>query len=260
MANSRSIQNHCRFKIADAREKIFELSESTWAVYSIGTISTNQVCKQPMTSPPCKFSQVTPSRLSPDATFEPWTMSSRPTNPKQSKSRSRLGWRNHGPVQIQEQGRHPSGGARIAHSLQQRVWRHGLAESTGSAGPEKPGRPTRVPLDIHFTRGHDWSRHLPTRSRLPPVKVLLPDPKPDDRHPAVTLSTTDACPGGHHSTTTPNPQDPEARSQKQRQCYLQEQRHAQHHHHLKKNTSKTKNPKKGRDIGNNIICKFCKLV
>jgi len=44
MANSQSIQTHCRFKIAEAREKIFELSENTWAVYSIGTISTNQVC------------------------------------------------------------------------------------------------------------------------------------------------------------------------------------------------------------------------
>ena len=44
MANSQLIQNHCQFKIAEAREKIFELSENTWAVYSIGTISTNQVC------------------------------------------------------------------------------------------------------------------------------------------------------------------------------------------------------------------------
>jgi hypothetical protein len=44
MANSESIQNHCRFRIADAREKIFELSENTWAVYSVGTISTNEVC------------------------------------------------------------------------------------------------------------------------------------------------------------------------------------------------------------------------
>jgi len=44
MANSHSIQNHCRFKIAEAREKIFELSKKTWAVYSIGMISTNQVC------------------------------------------------------------------------------------------------------------------------------------------------------------------------------------------------------------------------
>jgi hypothetical protein len=44
VANSNSIQNHCRFKIAEAREKICELSENTWAVYLIGTISTNQVC------------------------------------------------------------------------------------------------------------------------------------------------------------------------------------------------------------------------
>ncbi len=44
MANSNSIQNHCRFKIAEAREKIFELSENTWAVYLVGTISTNEVC------------------------------------------------------------------------------------------------------------------------------------------------------------------------------------------------------------------------
>ncbi len=44
IANSNSIKTHCRFKIAEAREKIFELSKNTWAVYSIGTISTNQVC------------------------------------------------------------------------------------------------------------------------------------------------------------------------------------------------------------------------
>jgi hypothetical protein len=45
MANSHLIQNHCRFKIAEAREKIFELSENTWAIYSIGTRSA----LQPMT-------------------------------------------------------------------------------------------------------------------------------------------------------------------------------------------------------------------
>ncbi len=44
MANSNSIQNHCQFKIAEAREKIFKLSENTWAVSSVGTISTNEVC------------------------------------------------------------------------------------------------------------------------------------------------------------------------------------------------------------------------
>ncbi len=44
MANSESIKNHCQFKIAEAREKIFELSKNTWAVYSVGTISTNEAC------------------------------------------------------------------------------------------------------------------------------------------------------------------------------------------------------------------------
>jgi hypothetical protein len=91
------------------------------------------------------------------------------------------------------------------------------------------------------------------------VEVLLPDCKHDDRHP--TFSATDARPGGHDSTTRPNSQDPEPRTQKQRQCYLQEQRHAQHHHHLKEeHFKKQRTPKKGRDIGNDIICKFCKLV
>jgi len=44
MANSQSIQTHCRFKIGEARKKIFKLSENTWAVFSVGTISTNKVC------------------------------------------------------------------------------------------------------------------------------------------------------------------------------------------------------------------------
>jgi hypothetical protein len=44
MANSDSIQNHCQFKITEAREKIFEISGNTWAVYSVVTISTNEVC------------------------------------------------------------------------------------------------------------------------------------------------------------------------------------------------------------------------
>jgi len=44
VANFHLIQNNCRFKIAEARKKIFELSENTWAVYSVGTISTNEVC------------------------------------------------------------------------------------------------------------------------------------------------------------------------------------------------------------------------
>ncbi len=32
LANSAAIQSNCRFRIAEAREKIFELSENTWAI------------------------------------------------------------------------------------------------------------------------------------------------------------------------------------------------------------------------------------
>jgi hypothetical protein len=44
LANSEVIQSTCQFKIAEAREKTLELAENTWAVYSIGTINTNQLC------------------------------------------------------------------------------------------------------------------------------------------------------------------------------------------------------------------------
>jgi hypothetical protein len=54
MANSESIQNHCRFWIAEAREKILELSENTWAVYSVGTISTNGSIQLRTTSLQCR--------------------------------------------------------------------------------------------------------------------------------------------------------------------------------------------------------------
>jgi hypothetical protein len=45
LANAEAIQTTCRFKVAEASEKIFELSENTWAAYSTGTINTNQVCQ-----------------------------------------------------------------------------------------------------------------------------------------------------------------------------------------------------------------------
>ncbi len=43
-ANSNAIQTKCGFMIAEAQEKIFKLSENTWAVYLVGTINTNEVC------------------------------------------------------------------------------------------------------------------------------------------------------------------------------------------------------------------------
>jgi hypothetical protein len=44
LASSDPIQSNCWFMISEAREKIFELSENPWAVYSFGTINTNEVC------------------------------------------------------------------------------------------------------------------------------------------------------------------------------------------------------------------------
>ncbi len=40
LTNSDAIQNSCKFKIAEASKRIFELAENT----SMGTINTNQVC------------------------------------------------------------------------------------------------------------------------------------------------------------------------------------------------------------------------
>jgi hypothetical protein len=45
LANAEAIQKTCKFKVAKASEKIFELTENTWAVYSTGTINTNQACQ-----------------------------------------------------------------------------------------------------------------------------------------------------------------------------------------------------------------------
>jgi hypothetical protein len=45
LADVEAIQTMCKFKDAVASEKIFELAENTWAVYSMGTINTNQTCQ-----------------------------------------------------------------------------------------------------------------------------------------------------------------------------------------------------------------------
>jgi len=55
LANSDAIQNSCKFKIAEASERIFELAENTWAVYSTGTINTNQVCQAKNTIQTCQI-------------------------------------------------------------------------------------------------------------------------------------------------------------------------------------------------------------
>jgi len=42
LVNAEAIQTICKFKVAKAREMIFEFAENTWAVYSMGTIKINQ--------------------------------------------------------------------------------------------------------------------------------------------------------------------------------------------------------------------------
>jgi hypothetical protein len=41
LANAEAIQTTCRFKVAEASEKIFELTDNTWAVCSTGMVNTN---------------------------------------------------------------------------------------------------------------------------------------------------------------------------------------------------------------------------
>jgi hypothetical protein len=45
LANAEAIQNMCKFKVADASERIFELAENTWAVYSTGSITPARCAK-----------------------------------------------------------------------------------------------------------------------------------------------------------------------------------------------------------------------
>jgi len=39
-----SVRENCRFQITNAKEQIFDIDDNMWAVYTTGTISTNQIC------------------------------------------------------------------------------------------------------------------------------------------------------------------------------------------------------------------------
>ena len=45
------IRRNCGFKIAQAREQIFEVQENTWLIFSMGPMVTNQVCKKKKMTP-----------------------------------------------------------------------------------------------------------------------------------------------------------------------------------------------------------------
>jgi len=62
----------CKFKVGKASEKILELTENTWTVYSTGTINIIRSVKQKTQSGPARSIPETPSQLNRDATFRPW--------------------------------------------------------------------------------------------------------------------------------------------------------------------------------------------
>ncbi len=101
---------------------------------------------------------------------------------------------------------------------------------------------------------------MPARIRLSTLEMLLPNLKHDDRVPTCTFCATDADARKQQATPCSHPQGLQQQPQEQRYHKLQEQCHTQHHHHLDEEHLKQETPKKGRDIGNNIFCKFCKLM
>jgi len=74
--NLEAIQNTCKFKVTEAREKKFELAENNGAVYSTEMFDMNQVC-QNKNSVLSKLTQAGKAiTVGPGATFPPWTTSS----------------------------------------------------------------------------------------------------------------------------------------------------------------------------------------
>jgi hypothetical protein len=56
LAISKLINDNCKFKITDTKEKIFSLGNNTWLVYSVGTITTNHVCPKTRSLSPLTIS------------------------------------------------------------------------------------------------------------------------------------------------------------------------------------------------------------
>jgi hypothetical protein len=74
LANTETIQTTCKFKVAEASEKIFELAEITWAVYFTGTINTNQVCQAKNMIQTHQIKSEDTVTISQVATSGPWIM------------------------------------------------------------------------------------------------------------------------------------------------------------------------------------------
>jgi len=79
LANAEEIQMTCRFKVAEASEKIFELAENTWAVYTTGMINTNQVCQAKNMIQTCQIKIFKDCRQSTMASLKPGNFSKNST-------------------------------------------------------------------------------------------------------------------------------------------------------------------------------------
>jgi hypothetical protein len=190
MANLESIQNHCRFKIAEAREKIFELSENTWAVYSVGTINTNEVCPADNNITAIQIQSGDTIHIKPGCYVRTMdhVISADQSNDRGQDQDDGLGRQNHGPLSLREQRGHPSRCPRTPDPLQWRVWRHHPVRPTG------PTPDTRSALDFHFARRHDRSSHLAFWPQFLPMEMLLPDHD-------VSTTTTIGSPNADASNT-----------------------------------------------------------
>jgi hypothetical protein len=140
-----------------------------------------------------------------------------------------LGRQNYWPLPLREQGRNSPSRTRTLQSVQRRIWRYGPPGSIGPTGPARPRQKPRRSLDLYVSSSHDRSRHLPTRSRLLFLEMLLPSNNDHYRDPASAFCSTNA--NTHSLSPTPgtHAKDPEPRAQKQRyhlrpEC--QEQRHS----------------------------------
>ncbi len=157
MANSESIQNHCRFKIAEAREKIFELSKNTWAVYSVGTISTNEVCPAANDVTAIQIQSGDTVQIKPGCymrTMYHFISTDESVDRGQDQDHG-LGRQNHRSIPLREQRSDSSGSTGTPDPIQWRIRCH------HSPGPTRSAEVTRHALGFHLTRSHDWSSHLP---------------------------------------------------------------------------------------------------
>jgi hypothetical protein len=72
LVNTEATQTTCKFKVAEAREKIFKLAENTCAIFSTGMIDTNQVWPIRNTINPCQIKSGNTVSINPGCYI--WTM------------------------------------------------------------------------------------------------------------------------------------------------------------------------------------------